>query len=55
MNSNLRIDGSRLWDSLMSMAQIGATAKGGCNRQALTDEDRRPVKVLPANCHSPQT
>ncbi len=24
----------------MSMAEIGATAKGGCNRQALTDEDK---------------
>ena len=38
--SSLRIDGARLWQSLMEMAQIGATAKGGCNRQALTDEDR---------------
>ena len=37
----LRIDGTRLWDSLMEMARIGATDKGGCNRQALTDEDRR--------------
>jgi N-carbamoyl-L-amino-acid hydrolase len=38
--SNLRIDGGRLWDSLMAMAQIGATPKGGCNRQTLTDLDR---------------
>lgn len=38
---NLRIDGQRLWNSLMEMAQIGATAKGGCNRQALTDEDKQ--------------
>ena len=38
--SNFRIDGARLWQSLMDMAQIGATASGGCNRQALTDEDR---------------
>ncbi|SDJ93051.1 Zn-dependent hydrolase [Microbulbifer yueqingensis] len=37
---NLRIDGTRLWDSLMEMARIGATPAGGCNRQALTDEDR---------------
>lgn len=37
---NLRIDGARLWDSLMTMAKIGATPAGGCNRQALTDEDR---------------
>ena len=37
---NLRIDADRLWSSLMRMAEIGATAKGGCNRQALTDLDR---------------
>jgi beta-ureidopropionase / N-carbamoyl-L-amino-acid hydrolase len=36
-----RIDGSRLWGSLLEMAAIGATKKGGCNRQALTDEDRQ--------------
>ena len=39
-HSTLRITGERLWQSLMEMAQIGATAKGGCNRQALTDEDK---------------
>jgi N-carbamoyl-L-amino-acid hydrolase len=39
-HSALRIDSDRLWRSLMEMAQIGATAKGGCNRQALTDEDK---------------
>lgn len=37
---NLRIDGERLWASLMEMAQIGATAKGGVCRLALTDLDR---------------
>lgn len=36
-----RIDGTRLWASLMEMARIGATSAGGCNRQALTDEDKR--------------
>ena len=34
---NLRIDGQRLWDSLMEMAKIGATKKGGVCRLALTD------------------
>lgn len=38
---NLRIDGVRLWNSLMEMAQIGATAKGGVCRLALTDVDRQ--------------
>jgi N-carbamoyl-L-amino-acid hydrolase len=36
----LHVNPERLWASLMAMAQIGATARGGCNRQALTDEDR---------------
>ena len=35
------INGERLWDSLMAMAEIGATPAGGCNRQALTDLDRQ--------------
>jgi N-carbamoyl-L-amino-acid hydrolase len=34
-----RVKGERLWSRLMEMAQIGATANGGCNRQALTDQD----------------
>ncbi len=38
---NLSIDGKRLWDSLMDMAKIGATEKGGCCRLALTDLDKR--------------
>ena len=37
--SNLPLSGARLWDSLMEMAKIGATTKGGCNRQTLTDLD----------------
>ena len=37
---NLSIDGDRLWASLMEMARIGATEKGGSRRLALTDEDR---------------
>ena len=36
---NLKIDGQRLWDSLMDMAQIGPGVAGGNNRQTLTDED----------------
>jgi metal-dependent amidase/aminoacylase/carboxypeptidase family protein len=39
--SSMRVDGERLWQSLMEMAQIGATKKGGCNRQTLTDEDKQ--------------
>lgn len=36
---NLTINPNRLWDSLMEMATIGGTPKGGCNRQSLTAED----------------
>jgi len=41
MTTELRVNGQRLWDSLMEMAKIGATERGGCNRQALTDEDKQ--------------
>ena len=34
-----RVNGARLWSRLMAMAEIGATPRGGCNRQALTDGD----------------
>jgi len=37
---NLKIDSGRLWNSLMEMAKIGATEKGGVCRLALTDLDR---------------
>ena len=37
---NMTVKGDRLWESLMEMAKIGATEKGGCCRLALTDLDR---------------
>lgn len=40
-DTNLAVDGARLWDSLMEMAKIGATPKGGVNRLTLTDLDRQ--------------
>ena len=36
----VRIDGERLWNSLMELAQIGATPKGGVCRLTLTDLDK---------------
>ena len=39
--AGLRIDGQRLWDSLMELAQIGATPKGGVCRLTLTDLDKQ--------------
>jgi len=36
---NLKINGDRLWESLMEMAKIGPGVAGGNNRQTVTDED----------------
>ena len=38
-HKNMKIDGDRLWQSLMAMAEIGPGVAGGNNRQALTDAD----------------
>ncbi len=40
MTAELRANSERLWKSLMDMAKIGATEKGGVCRLALTDLDR---------------
>lgn len=39
--TELRISGDRLWASLMELAKIGATEKGGVKRLALTDLDKQ--------------
>jgi len=41
MSTKLAINGDRLWTSLMELAKIGATPKGGVCRLALTDIDRQ--------------
>ena len=41
LQSNVQVNGKRLWDSLMEMAKIGATPKGGVARLALTDLDKQ--------------
>ena len=46
----LKIDGQRLRDSLMERARIGATAKGGICRLALTDLDRQVRDWFKAQC-----
>lgn len=50
--SAVRIDGERLWQRLMAMAAIGATAKGGCNRQALTDLDKQGRELFMGWCEA---
>jgi beta-ureidopropionase / N-carbamoyl-L-amino-acid hydrolase len=49
-NQNLQINGQRLWDSLMEMAKIGATEKGGCCRLALTDLDKEARDLFVSWC-----
>jgi N-carbamoyl-L-amino-acid hydrolase len=39
--SQIRINSDRLWDSLMQLAKIGATPKGGVCRLTLTDLDKQ--------------
>jgi N-carbamoyl-L-amino-acid hydrolase len=48
--SNVRIDGQRLWDSLMEMAKIGGTPKGGCKRLTLTDVDKQGRELFRSWC-----
>lgn len=44
------INGERLWDSLMEMARIGATDKGGVNRLTGTDLDRQGRDLFRSWC-----
>lgn len=46
MTTNLPLSGARLWESLMEYARIGATPKGGCNRQTLTELDGEARRLL---------
>ncbi len=48
--SNLRVNGERLWDSLMEMAKIGPGVKGGNNRLTLTDVDREGRDLFRSWC-----
>lgn len=50
LTGNLRINGDRLWDSLMEMAKIGPGLRGGNNRQTLTDEDGEGRRLFQEWC-----
>jgi N-carbamoyl-L-amino-acid hydrolase len=49
---NLKIDGARLWDSLMEMAKIGPGIAGGNNRQTLTDDDAKGRALFQSWCEA---
>ena len=50
--ATLRINKDRLWDSIMQMAQFGATPKGGCARLALTDLDKQARHLFMQWCET---
>ncbi|MGJ8585585.1 MAG: Zn-dependent hydrolase [Marinosulfonomonas sp.] len=49
---NLKINGDRLWDSLMDMAKIGPGIAGGNNRQTVTDEDGEGRALFQSWCEA---
>ncbi len=49
---NLKINGDRLWNSLMEMAKVGPGVRGGNNRQALTDEDGEGRRLFQTWCEA---
>jgi beta-ureidopropionase / N-carbamoyl-L-amino-acid hydrolase len=52
VRTNQKIDGTRLWDSLMEMAAIGATPRGGVRRLALSDLDRQARNLFRSWCEA---
>jgi N-carbamoyl-L-amino-acid hydrolase len=50
--TNLRIDGARLWATLMETAAFGGTAKGGVCRLTLTDLDRQVREWFIQRCEA---
>ena len=52
INSNMKINGERLWDSLMEMAKIGPGVAGGNNRQTLTDDDAKGRALFQSWCEA---
>ena len=49
---NLKINGERLWDSLMEMAKIGPGIAGGNNRQTVTDDDAKGRALFQSWCEA---
>ena len=49
---NLRINGERLWESLMEMAKVGPGIAGGNNRQTLTDADAEGRDLFKTWCEA---
>ncbi|MCW2269700.1 Hydantoin utilization protein C [compost metagenome] len=52
LGNALLVNRDRLWQSLMDLAQLGATAKGGVCRLALTDLDRQARDLFVQWCEA---
>ena len=50
--TNQRIDGARLWGTLMEIAKIGATPNGGVKRITLSEEDRQGRLLFQSWCEA---
>lgn len=50
MTNHIRVNGERLWDSIMELAKIGATAAGGSHRLTLSDEDKLARDLFASWC-----
>lgn len=50
--TNLAVNGERLWNSLMEMAEIGATPKGGVCRLTLTELDKQSRGLFRTWCEA---
>ena len=50
VGKNFRVNGDRLWDSIMEMAKIGPGVAGGNNRQTLTDDDAKDRELFKSWC-----
>ena len=50
VGKNFRVNGDRLWESIMKMAKIGPGVAGGNNRQTLTDDDAKGRELFKSWC-----
>ena len=50
MSAPAKVNGERLWESLMTLARIGATLKGGVRRMTLTPADREGRELFARWC-----
>ena len=50
VGKSFRVNGDRLWESIMEMSKIGPGVAGGNNRQTLTDDDAKGRELFKSWC-----